>query len=464
MEKIKNVVNKYYHFVFIGLILFFRGFYLLNGWGLGHMAADSNSYLDADLSISALGGRVPLYPLFLKVCRRMVRWDESMACAVAGILQHILSLLVLILLYRVLLTVTHIRLLAWITVLFYGCNVALLNWDSAVMSESLAIDLVIVFIYVTVRYLKSRSALWGCLCVLVSVAAAMTKPTCAVLTGVCIVLAAIQFFRFKRMRKTVIKVSVAILLAILFYMAYCANTYRNYGVFNLTRLGPRHNLVTVLVTRSYLNYPDKELVEKIDAIVKADEAAGINIRRYPTTNKVMDLFGDSVKEKNLALSKFNKYCAKSARWDHFMFHINNITDYWDTPYENTDWKLWDYAIEYSSFERGVYWIMKNIFSSMHIWFSFLMLAVTLIMSIYTLIRDKDVPWYWLGMWGSMTVLLYAVYKNAYASFYRHTLFVLPFVYISVAMLLSVGVRIIIKKYLKKQKNDRVNSYKNKQRS
>lgn len=464
MEKIKNVVNKYYHILFIGLILFFRGFYLLNGWGLGHMAADSNSYLYADLSLSALGGRVPLYPLFLKVCRRMVRWDEAMACSVAGILQHILSLLALILLYRVLLTVTHLRLLAWITVLFYGCNVALLNWDSAIMSESLAIDLVIVFIYVIVRYLKSRSALWGCLCVLVSVAAAMTKPTCAVLTGVCIVLAAIQFFRFKRMRKTVIKVSVAILLAILFYMAYCANTYRNYGVFNLTRLGPRHNLVTVLVTRSYLNYPDKELVEKIDAIVKEDEAAGINIRRYPTTNKVMDLFGDSVKEKNLALSKFNKYCAKTARWDHFMFHIKNITDYWDTPYENTDWKLWDYAIEYSSFERGVYRIMKNVFSSMHIWFSFLMLAVTFIMSIYTGFRDKDVPWYWLGMWGSITVLLYAVYKNAYASFYRHTLFVLPFVYISVAMLLSVAVRIIIKKYLKKQKTDRVNSYKNKQRS
>ncbi len=411
----------------------------MNGWGLGHKAGDSGSYLNTDLSFSKLGRRVPLYPLFLKICKRMVKWDVDMGCAIAGVIQHICSLLILILLFRILMAVTKKRLLSWIVVLFYGCNVAMLNWDSAIMTESFTLDAVIIFIYILIKYLNNKSALWGSVAVFESVIAAMIKPTCAVLTGVCLVLLVIQFVSEPAMRKKVCRIAVVLVLAILYYVGYCSLTYRHYGVFNLTQLAPRHGLVTCLVTETYKNYPDKELVAKIDAVLEDHRAQGLNIRRYQTTTEVMKLFGgyeDDKRTNNIRVTEFNKYCKKSNPMAHLKFKFNNIIDYWDTPYENTEWGLWDYAIEYSRAERVIYFIQKHIFSTLYIWCDFLMLFICIVMTVFKSIRYKEIPWYWLGMSGTMLILLYAVYGNAYASFYRHTLFLVPFVYISFGMFVS----------------------------
>ena len=436
MNRIIEFIKNKYHFFFIAAIVFFRGFYLLNGWGLGHMAADSGSYLYADLHISRLGRRVPLYPLFLKICRRMVHWDETAACAVAAALQCLLSLAVLYFLYQVLLAVTKNRLLSYITLLFYGSNVAILNWDSAIMTESLTLDMIILFLYVVIRYLEKKTVFLGSMAVLLSVAASMIKPTCAVLTGVCIAMVVLQFITMKDMRKKLIRIAAVIALAIVFYLAYCANTYKNYGTFNLTQLGPRHNLVTCLVTGTYKNYPDKDLVAQIDRILEEDRAAGKNIKRYPTTGRVMRLFSDDERERNILVAQFNRYCAKSDPMAHIMFKLDNIVKYWGVAYENRDWQLWDYAVEYNGFERLVYKIQKYVFSSVHIWFCFIMLAISIVMTAFLWVRRKAIPWHWLGMSGTILILLFAVYNNAYASFYRHTLFVLPCAYVSAAMFVS----------------------------
>lgn len=447
MTKVKSFVQKNYHYFFILTIVVFRAFYLMNGRGLGHEAADSGSYMNADLHLSALGKRVPIYPLFLKICKRMCRWNVEMGGAVATILQCIFSLMALWFMYQIFMMVTKNRLLSWITLTFYGCNAAILIWDCAIMTESLTMDAVVIFLYVILKYLKEKNFKWGCLAVIMSVVAAMVKPTCAVLTGVCLVLLVIQFIAVKDMRKTVSKLSLVLLLAILYYVAYCANTYRNYGTFNLTQLGPRHHLVTCLVTGTYKNYPDKELVAQIDEIVQKDLAEGVNIRRYPTTSAVMKLFGEDVKQRNIKVTEFNKYCKKTDPMAHLNFKIQNIKDFWNDCYESTDWRIWDYAIEYSRIEWAMFYIQKYVFSYVHIRFGFIMLFIAAIMTAVLWIKKKEIPWHWLGMSGTICILLYAVFANAYASFWRHTLFVLPFCYATSAMLIQE----IIKKIQKKKK-------------
>lgn len=439
MSKVKDFVGRYYHYACILMILFFRAFYLLNGRGLGVKLGDSNSYLSADLSLGALGKRVPLYPLFLKVCKRLVRWDVDMGCAVAAAIQCILSLLVLYFLYQTILTITNNRLLSWVTLVFYGCNAGIMIWDCAIMTESLAMDVLIVFFYMIVRYLNTKSVLHGVLSVVLSVVAAMIKPTCAVLTGVCMVMLVLQFATDKENRRKVLGISVAVILSVLYYAAYCSNSYRNYGCFNLTSLGPRHNLVTVLVSESYRNYPDKELVARIDEILADARAEGVNIRRYPTTTKVMNLFVDDptdFKARNLAVSRFNKYCKHSDPVGTLKFKLSNVAYYWNDCYESTDWKLKTDVLDYGRVSKGIYMIEKYVFSFVHIRFCFIMLTICIIMTIITAIRKKQLPWYWLGLTGTILILLLAVYGNAYASFYRHTIFVLPFAYTACAMFMN----------------------------
>lgn len=433
MEKIKNVVQKYYHLVCIAMIVVFRGFYIINGRGLGDTTGDSGSYINADLHLSALGKRVPIYPIFLKLCKRMTRWDVNMGCAVAAILQCIFSLAVLYFLFKILMMVTGNRLLSYITLTFYGCNVAILIWDCSIMTESLALDAVIIFLYLILKYLEKKNFWYGAGAVAMSVVSAMIKPTCAVLTGVCLALLILQFFFQKEIRKTVYKVGTVVLLAVLFYVAYCANTYRNYGTFNLTQLGPRHDLVTCLVTGTYKNYPDKELVAKIDEILQADIAEGKNIKRYPTTSAVMKLFGDEARPRNIAVIKFNKFCEKSDPVAHFKFKIQNIKDFWDADYESTNWQLWEDALTYNRVEKLMYKVQKYVFSNVHVRFSFIMLFICMIMTVVMWVAKKQVPWHYLGMTGTILILLFAVFNNAYASFYRHTVFVLPFAYPACAM-------------------------------
>lgn len=436
MKTLKGLFIKYYNWLGIAIIAFFRMFYLMNGRCVGARTGDSNSYLHADLHLSALGRRVPIYPLFLKVCRKMTVWDEYQAGSVAAAIQCVLSAVILYFFFQIIKMITKNELISWLATIFYGCNVAVLIWDCAVMTESISQDFVILFFYMILKYLDTKKTRYGALTVMMTVLAAMTKPTCAVLVGVCIVLLVLQYIYIKDMRKTVLKVSAVLAAAILFLLLYCANTYRNYGVFNLTNLGPRHNLVAVLDTGIYRNYPDKELVAQIDEVLDNARAEGKNIRLYPTTNAVMSLFGEEGRQRNIDIQAFNKYCKKTDRKAVLKFKYENVKKYWDRAFEQTDWKLRDDVIEYSRIEYIIYYIQKYVFSSVHVRFGYIMMFVMLIIAIVKIVRKKEVAWYELGIAGSMLILIYAVVNNAYASFYRHMYFLLPFGYAGVSLILN----------------------------
>ena len=427
-----NIIRKYIRFAPSLLIIFlFRMTYYLNYPVIGEIGPDSGSYIDYYFfRLSGYGKRTPLYPLIIRICKILT--GENHYLFATACIQILISAAAVFFLYKAIYIATDNRLVSNIIVILYGCSNCIPYWDMQILSESLAISVSVFFLYAIVKYVKYPSFKSGTTAILMSLIATGIKPTLAVYSGICLVLLLLQFFLQKDIRRMIWKLSAVLGCVILIYVGYSYNNWVQYGTFNLTNIGPKHSLINCLVTGVYLNYPDQSLVSEIDSIYSAAIEAGKYPRATSTTVPIMDLFGSPAHERNIKLKAFTSYCIKTDPGAYRRYLLDNIIAWWNRSYvikadissPTTDW-----------FARIILFIQRDL-SLCEVGTGFYMLIFCFCLALYKWCKERQCPWYYLGVWGTLTIIEVSVFLGSFDAYTRLTVYALPFIYFGWAIILN----------------------------
>lgn len=188
--------------------------------------------------------------------------------------------------------------------------------------------------------------------------AAVLKPALSVYVAAYLIFMGIQFFCEKDGRKITIKVSAALFGIALLLLCHAGQVWKNAGTFSLDKRGVRHMLFTCLETELYKNYPDQELVEKIDRIYLENDKA-VN---WATADPIMQLFGAERREQNIGLREFSRYCIRTEPGVYVRYLLGRFVRATDSGY-----KLKQSELDESSFLfRILYYMLGIIFPIMKI--------------------------------------------------------------------------------------------------
>ncbi len=403
------------------LILIFRFIYYKNVQ-IAKIYPDSSSYIN----FNWFGARTPVYPLFLSISH-FIGGKESQL--IVGVLfQMAISLAAVFFLYKAIKTATDNRWISCVIVTLWGGCAGVMCWDVLILTESLAISISIFFLYFAVLYLKFGRIKYGICLIGTAFLATWVKPGLVIYTAAVLFLLLLRFFLLKSDRNETEKLLGITGICIGIYLLYAYGVYLTAGVFNLSDQGPRHMLVSCLVTDLYKNYPDKQLVEMIEQIY-IDHNYSIG---YETTTPIMQLFGNSWRDINMRVNEFNSYCLKT--------DVSAYVSYlWKTAIGNLPVS---YGGSYGTtvYENEVYHILMNlqtsVFPEIKIGQAYIIDIVSIFFLIKKWIKNKTCPWYYLGVAGLISSIYISVYIGTYNEWSRTTSYVLPFVYFGIALFLD----------------------------
>lgn len=388
--------------------------------------ADTKTYVELTWNTFLEGERMPLYPLFIQMNRLL--FHDGYLMGVIGC-QIFISLIAVWYLYRAVRMATENRKIACAIAFFYGGNPLILKYDVQILTESFALAISVFLLYYTVCYIRSHSFKSGMAMVFCVLLAVLLKSAMLVYVIAYLIFMTIQFFCLRDMRKTIWKLSAALLGVVFLLLIHAGQVWKNAGTFSIDKRGPLHMLVACLETDLYQNYPDQELVEKIEQIwIENDKS----VQMATTLNPIRYLFGNSVKERIVRMDEFSKYCIRSdpGIFIKYMFQrfITTVGVEYKLSQSDVD--------EGSPALRKIYQIQKLLFPLMKIGHAYLICGAVLLLLMVKWKKDKECPWYYLGTAGMILVILVSVTVGTYSSYMRCTSYVLPFAFFGLALLLK----------------------------
>ncbi len=287
--------------IVIAVIVFVQVFYYSCA-ELGHLLTDSGGYIDF---APEYGIRMFGYPFFIDVFQ-WILGDRFWIGVIA--VQMLVFFLSLPFLYQIIMMVSGERTkLALLITMFYGCSTTLLQWNAMIMTESFSLSITVFFIYFAIRWLREYRKRDAFLMVFLCWLATIVKTALFIYTGAVALLLILVFFFKKEKRRAAMFAMVFVVLVGIFDLGYCAYNYKICGLFSMSNLTSRHKLVHALRSGNYLNYPDAELVAKIDRIYEEHD----RIYNYDCTTPIMELFGDTWQEQNQGTLAYANYCLRS---------------------------------------------------------------------------------------------------------------------------------------------------------
>lgn len=419
--------------VVAGLVIaFFQFFYYLGCDYIGVEHADTVSYVYHSFAISDLDARPPIYPFILKLCGMLV--GESRYYFLVCLIQIFVSVISVVFFFKICCAAFEKEWLAVVITVFYGCNPAMLYWNTAIMTEALSISMSVFFLYNIAKYAinPKDNALNGILMSIISLVATMIKPSLVIYLGICGVLLILQFFMDKNNRPILLKVFISFVICFAVVMGYCGLEYKYNGVFNVSTLGPRHELINCLATGTYKNYPDKELVSQIDAYL---EEGGGEWEEHSISTKIMAIFGEDRPTQARMTKEFAAYCDKSDPSARYRFVFENVKN----SFLNEGYDLgWIYHKKANVLVNVIAKLQMYIFGIIEnrLAWLFVVPVLMLISTVILWIRNRNCPWLFLGILGVTVATIIVNYLGDYGSFIRITIYVLPFIYFGIGLEIS----------------------------
>ena len=241
--------------------------------------------------------------------------------------------------------------------------------------------------------------------------------------------------------------------------------YQISGVFSMSSLGPRHDLVKIVDSGLYKNYHDENIIFEIDKIWEETKHS----KSYAMSTPVMKIIAnsDDFRTQNQKVTEFNSYCRRTDPIEYFKYLISVCRDTMNIPFYNTivnvvnfcTWSLKqcsvlrglrssnaNFIVVYYNIEvyRGV--IIRNgliyhyiepvitpIFSVLNVAQVYTIGLISLCIGLIQLMKNKGYLLLCLG--GGIFSVLLSVTLGTYAEWSRSMVYVLPFVYVSIAALL-----------------------------
>lgn len=365
-------------------------------------------------------GRTPVYPAFLEICR-LLFGDVKQFYAVMNI-QLTASLLGLIVLYDLLVRITRKQKLSAILAFAYGMNLDIAVWDYAILTESLALTMTIVFIDMIVRYIQKPIFMTGVRVILLALVMSLLRPTFLLFAAVLLGVWVLRLFLFPKERRILKGLCCVSLITFVVIGLYAFSFQKNFGYYSISDAMPRQNIISC-IRRGY--YWESENPEFVTVIEKHYD---------PITNGW-----------NCIAPLFAAFGEKEAG------RLAKQTLFSDIPRYIKDTMVYMGADMYGPFTNAYVestrsWasntrIIQVLNGASHIFqFSVGLIYIILfgqtVLLLIKFVREKTLPWVDFGIWGFLLVIPISTYVATCGEFPRTMIHILPFVYCSVASLIT----------------------------
>lgn len=250
--------------ILIGIV--FRIFYFTHLQSYT-ISTDTNSYVNA-MNTIFLGKvdklRPPLYPIFLGIMRTLFGTGYMLA---AVNFQTVFALISIVFFYLSSAMIFKNKIIIYCATILYGIMPQILNWERALIPESLAISGTVVFFFVLLKYLKKPTIKLAFLIGVICFLFVMLKPAFILYSAIIFLFWILRFLFHKQEIKQNLVGLLSIVMVFLLLKGYCYLNEKDNGYNGISIVGSNLNQVFMLMDNNMYqnaNYPDIE--NKIDEL------------------------------------------------------------------------------------------------------------------------------------------------------------------------------------------------------
>lgn len=405
------------------IILLFR-FVTYKNAVFAQIEPDSESYI-AGWGGFRDGNRMPLYPTIINL-NELLFHDHYLTGVVWC--QIIVSIVAVVFFYKAVKLATGNRLIACMMAVFYGCYPGIMGFDTIILSESFAISLSVFLLYFTVRYLRDSTKKTGRWMMLLVFLAVCEKTALLIYVPAVFVLLVVQFCLQKGTRKIVCQLIGIDLIMMALVFLHAGQVYMYAGTFSIDKKGPQHMLASCLQSGIYRNYPDRELVQYMEKIYLEND--------MEISGKVLQLIskklGSTPKEYNPILAEINAYCIKSDPQSYIRYMFSRFID--NIPVKLKMDELT--TADENTVDRFILQVQDYLIFVLRVGHIYLIGFAALFLLIKKWVQSGECPWYYLGTTGILFGIVASVFLGTYGDYNRCMIYVLPFAFFGLALLLN----------------------------
>lgn len=199
---------------------------------------DSISYVRAWKHFCTYGidsARTPLYPFYLGMMKALYGKELSFLAAVVG--QYLICFVSLFSLYRLVLSILKSEKAAFFSTLFYIVLITLSGWNSAIMTESLAMSGTIFYLHSLICFFRSGSHKPLFISQFILFCLLMLRPSFIYMIPVTLVEFIIYYFQRKQSRKASLVAIGSLFIVVLTQIGYMTYYYQKEGIFATNNVG-----------------------------------------------------------------------------------------------------------------------------------------------------------------------------------------------------------------------------------
>lgn len=436
-KDIQNILHNPLTYILLG-VMSFRLIFMFFSTRY-HAFYDTSSYVTAANNL--ISGhidefRTPMYPLFLAIVSFVTGTEiGSTACftAVAAI-QQFLSIVSLCFFYSIAHKVIKSDAVANVVTVIYGCAPMLFQFNSCILTESLTLLLVNMFLYFVISFIQEKTHYYAIASACSAVILIFTRPTFVYLL-LLLPLLYITFLLFQKgARKQVFAGILASVFAGIMVLGYCGMNYSQNGIAGLSTVtGSKNELLVIVGSGIYKQDTESEIGKRVYERYSPKDAPRDPLGFADTL--INEYGSEKVGEYISNLKKMNAEAYTKYISDSMMARQNQILTAPYVSYSSMD-----------SFVGGIYGLLTP-FPLSSMWFVFFGCIICLVIG---LIKNHRVPWIVVGLSAFFFTHCFVSTYAAQTETARLCCVALPALYLLVGMLFGE----ICEKRLQKRRKSR----------
>lgn len=384
------------------------------------------SYTKEQILAGQLLDRTPIYPLTLRLFR--VISGNELGRNFVCIAQMIISFISLIYLYKTFRLLIKWESLIAIMTFLYGVSVAVIGWNSALLTESLALSGTIWFCYFIISYIKNEKLKYGILAVIFAFLLTFTRPASLVYLVILFAFFVMKILLDKEQRRKDAKCLMVSIVTIIITLGYATVFYKQHDIFSITEASVRQDLYVCMAEGFYKNSGDEQFIKDVD--MKLEEKNG---SIWEANADLLKSYGNEKIQKLIKISK------KESVKEYIQYLIKLIT------ISSSEYFTSYYELYLDNSVTNIPFNFVNSFNFLKFSTVYLILLIEGTLSIYRWIKSKKPDWINLGLFGFIVAILIISFIGTNAEFMRTAICVVPFSYIAIGTLLSDGIEKLIEK-------------------
>lgn len=365
-----------------------------------------------------LQGRVPIYPIIIKIFKMIC--GELWQCFIC-IFQMIVSFISVFYLYKILkMLIKWEKLRVFITFL-YGVSIAVIGWNTLLLTESLALSGTIFFCYFIISYIKKSQLKYGILSVVLIFFMTFLRPSFIGFIAILFAFFLLKICLDKKNRKNNIKCLLVSILIIGITLGYAVAYYKQHDIFSITKVSVRQDLYVCMDQGFYKNSGNEQFIQDVESSIKESEDKGEVF--FLAMERVLRQYGNKEIQELVKVSKRNSI-------PQYMDYLINLVNTWS----NEEFDAY-YTICINELSNIKYNFVKS-FNFIKFSTIYFLIIIEGIVSVYKWIKNRKPDWIHLGLFGFIFVILFTTFIGTNAEFTRTAICVLPFSYISIGILIN----------------------------